>query len=38
MKGAKEFGVCIEVGGVFGGCGRWRRRKRVQVGVRKADI
>ena len=38
MKGGKELGVGVECGAVLGGCGRWRSRNRVDVGVRKAEI
>ncbi len=38
MKGGKLLGVGVEVGGVLGGWGRWRRRKRVEVGVMKAEM
>lgn len=37
-KGEKEVGVWREVGGVFGGWGRCRRRNLLEVGVRKAEM
>lgn len=38
MNGGKLLGVGVLWGSVLGGCGRWRRRKRVEVGVRKQDM
>ncbi len=32
------MGVVVAWGGVLGGWGRWSRRKRVEVGVRKAEM
>jgi len=37
-KGGKDVGEGWWEGAVLGGCGRWRRRKRVDVGVRKAEM
>jgi len=38
VNGGKEFGVGVDWGRVLGGWGRCRRRKRVEVGVRKQDM
>lgn len=38
VNGGKELGVGLDCGAVLGGCGRCRSMKRVEVGVRKAEM
>lgn len=38
MNGGKAFGEGVDRGAVFGGWGRWRSMKRVDVGVMKVEM
>ena len=38
VNGGKAMGEVLVCGAVLGGCGRWRIRKRVDVGVRKQEM